>query len=191
MQTCYLACVVAALWRPGGPWDDLGTLGSTTKDTLRSMHGFSTIFGGFRDPILEAFLDLWLKKVRLFMLVSRILCLVIFWLESGCLGLEKQAFGHGSIAKTYFRSNWICHDLVRAARECPSTLGGPSRIEQRSVVSLLPPALQYAGAKRLTGGRAGRRFAPPSGRGSASRCLSKGAPSAPLSTIFRDLSCPK
>ena len=23
-QTCSLACLVASLWRPGGPWDDTG-----------------------------------------------------------------------------------------------------------------------------------------------------------------------
>ena len=38
-------------------------------------------------------------------------------------------------------------------------------------------ASHHAGAKRLTGGRSGRRFAPPSAAGSASRC--HGAPSAP------------
>ena len=26
IQTCYSACLVASLWRPGGPWDDLGTI---------------------------------------------------------------------------------------------------------------------------------------------------------------------
>ena len=31
-QTCCLACLVASPWHPGGPWDDLGTLGSMTKD---------------------------------------------------------------------------------------------------------------------------------------------------------------
>ena len=41
---------MAELWRPGGPWDDLGT----TKDNLRSMLGFSIIFGRFRDPVLTA-----------------------------------------------------------------------------------------------------------------------------------------
>ena len=35
-----LACSVPVLWRPGGPWDDPGTLRSTRKDTLRSRLGF-------------------------------------------------------------------------------------------------------------------------------------------------------
>ena len=51
---CHLACLVSLLWRPGGPWDDLGTMGSTTKDTLRSRLGFLRIFAKFRDPILRA-----------------------------------------------------------------------------------------------------------------------------------------
>ena len=50
-QTCHLACEVASLWRPGGPRDDLGTLGTMTKDTSRSRLGFLMIFGRFRDPI--------------------------------------------------------------------------------------------------------------------------------------------
>ena len=41
---------MASLWRPGGPWADFGTLGSITKDTLRSRPGFSQIFGGFWCP---------------------------------------------------------------------------------------------------------------------------------------------
>ena len=52
---CYLACLEPLLWRPGGPWDDLGTLGSITKDTLRSMLGFPVIFDGLRESILRAF----------------------------------------------------------------------------------------------------------------------------------------
>ena len=43
------------LGRPGGPWDDLGTLGSTAKDTLRSMPGFSIVFRRFRERILIVF----------------------------------------------------------------------------------------------------------------------------------------
>ena len=44
------------------------------------------------------------------MLVSRFLFLMIFGSESGCLGLENQAFGKGGIAKINFRRNWISHD---------------------------------------------------------------------------------
>ena len=42
--------MVASLWPPGGPWADFGTLGSITKDTLRSRPGFLQIFGGFWCP---------------------------------------------------------------------------------------------------------------------------------------------
>ena len=44
---------VASLWRPGGPWDDPGTLGSRRKDALRSRLWFFWISLGFRDPILR------------------------------------------------------------------------------------------------------------------------------------------
>ena len=42
--------MAASLWRPGGPWADFGTLGSITKDTLRSRPDFLQIFGGFWCP---------------------------------------------------------------------------------------------------------------------------------------------
>ena len=35
---------------------------------------------------------------------------MIFGSESGCLGLENQAFGKGGIAKINFCRNWISHD---------------------------------------------------------------------------------
>ena len=40
-STCYLACLVASLWRLGEPLGDLGTLGSARKDTLTSRHFYS------------------------------------------------------------------------------------------------------------------------------------------------------
>ena len=53
---------VPPLWCPGGPWDDLGTPGSTKKDTLRSRLVFLLIFDGFRESILKAFWEPWTKK---------------------------------------------------------------------------------------------------------------------------------
>ena len=50
-QTCSLARLVASLWRPAGHWGDIGTLGSTGKDTWRSRLGFFLIFYEFGDPI--------------------------------------------------------------------------------------------------------------------------------------------
>ena len=46
------------------------------------------------------------------LLVSRILFLMTFNSESGCLGLQKQAFGIGSIAKFVFRKSWISRDFM-------------------------------------------------------------------------------
>ena len=41
-----------------------------------------------------------------FMFTSGLFFLMNFGSESGCQGLEKQAFGKGSIAKISFRRNW-------------------------------------------------------------------------------------
>jgi hypothetical protein len=35
---------------------------------------------------------------------------MIFGCKFGCLGLQKQAFGKGGIAKINFRRNWISFD---------------------------------------------------------------------------------
>ena len=51
---------------------------------------------------LHLFKYLGPKKVCLFILVSMPFFLLIFGFESGYLGLENQAFGKGSIAKTTF-----------------------------------------------------------------------------------------
>ena len=55
---CHLACLVPLLWRPGGPWDDtgtvlgrsFGTLECTRKDPVRSRLGFCPFFDDFGDP---------------------------------------------------------------------------------------------------------------------------------------------
>ena len=75
-----MACLVPPLWRPGGPWDDLGTFGSTTKDTLRSRLSFLLILSKLRDVF------------------SRLLFLMLRGSGSGCLGMESQAFGMRRIA---------------------------------------------------------------------------------------------
>ena len=61
-QTCHLACLVASLWRPGVPWVDLGTAGSTTKDTLRSMVGFHEFSVDLGKPFRHLFIYLGPKK---------------------------------------------------------------------------------------------------------------------------------
>ena len=94
------------------PWDDLGALGSTTKDTLRSRLGFSSIFDGFRDPILKASRVPWIKKsVFLHAGFLFFLFLKVLGSESGCLELENQVFCMGGIAKINFRRSWISYDL--------------------------------------------------------------------------------
>ena len=46
----HLACLVPLLWRPGGPWDDPGTLEGTRKDPVGSRLGFYRFFVDFGDP---------------------------------------------------------------------------------------------------------------------------------------------
>ena len=93
---CHLACLVPLLWRPGGPWGDPGTLRSTRKDTVR--------------PFGELFGYPWTVKHKFFISISRLLFLMFFGSESGCVGLENQEFGKGRIAKINFRRSWISHD---------------------------------------------------------------------------------
>jgi hypothetical protein len=92
----------APLWHPGGPGADPGAPGSRRKDTLGSRLGFLSILGGFRDPFLRAFWETWTKLSVFVMLVSRSHFVLILGSDSGCLGLQKQAFGVRGVAKTNF-----------------------------------------------------------------------------------------
>ena len=49
---------------------------------------------------------------------------MVFGFESGCLGLENQAFGKGGIATINFRRKWIPHDS-RVQFSCFSVALGP------------------------------------------------------------------
>ena len=98
---------MASLWRPGGPWDALGTLGSRTEDTLRYMLGFFTIFTRFWDPILKA---VCVRTKNVFVHACfQVFFVINFGSASGCLGLENQAFDKEGIAKKDFRRNWFSH----------------------------------------------------------------------------------
>ena len=65
------------------------------------MLGFSLLAGGFRDPILTVFHVFW-NKVCVVHACLQVIFLVIFGSESGCLGLEKQAFGKKVLQKSTF-----------------------------------------------------------------------------------------
>jgi hypothetical protein len=56
--------------------------------------------GGFRDPILRAFLVLWSNTGDLFSCFLPGSFLMTFWYESGRMELGKQAFGVRGCAKT-------------------------------------------------------------------------------------------
>ena len=94
----------------GRPWDDPGTLGSTRKDIVRSRLGFYRFLFDLGSPFKEICGYNWSEKHDLFISISRLFFLMVFAFESGCLGLENQAFCKGGIAKINFRSNWISHD---------------------------------------------------------------------------------
>ena len=51
------------------------------------------------------------RKKRDFVIsITKLFVLMIFEWEFGCLWLQKQAFGNGSIAKINFRRKWISYD---------------------------------------------------------------------------------
>ena len=104
------ASTLASWGTLGRSWDDPGTLGSTRKDTLRPRLGFYRFLVDLGDPFREIFGYIWTEKHDLFESIFRLLFLMIFGSESGCLGLENQAFGKGGIAKINFRRSWITHD---------------------------------------------------------------------------------
>ena len=88
LGSLYFGCLVASLWRPGGPWGDPETLGSTRKDTLRSRLWFSLFSNRFRDPILKVCWVPWANKCVFCVLVFRLFFLVVLGFESGCPELE-------------------------------------------------------------------------------------------------------
>ena len=54
---CHLACLVPLLWRPGGPWDDTGTvlgrswdIGGHTEGPCEVQARILPIFSDFGDP---------------------------------------------------------------------------------------------------------------------------------------------
>ena len=103
-------CTLASWGTLGRSWGDPGTLGGARKDTVRSRLGFCRFLVDLGDPFRKIFGYIWTGKHDFFISISRLLFLMIFGFESGCLGLENQAFGKGGIAKTSFCRNWISHD---------------------------------------------------------------------------------
>ena len=99
------ASTLASWGTLGRSWDDPGTLEGTRKDPVRSRLGFYRFFVDFGDPFLEFFGYFWTTKGSFFISISRLLFLLVFGFEFGCLGSEKQAFGKGGIAKIIFRRN--------------------------------------------------------------------------------------
>ena len=73
----------------GRSWDDPGTLEGTRKGLVRSRLGFYRFLDDLGDPFREIFGSIWTEKHDFFIFISRLLFLMIFGSESGCLGLEN------------------------------------------------------------------------------------------------------
>ena len=69
----HFACLVPLLYRPGGPWDDPGTFGSTRKDIVRSRLGFYRFLADSGDPFKEIFGYILIGKHDFFISISRLL----------------------------------------------------------------------------------------------------------------------
>ena len=93
----------------GRSWDDPRTLGITRQDIVRYRLGFYRFFVDLGDPFREIFGYLRTEKPYFSTFISRLLFLMIWGSESGCLGWENQAFGRESIAKINSCRNWISH----------------------------------------------------------------------------------
>ena len=100
--------LVAPNLAPWGPSSDAGGLGSTGKETLGVQAWISIDFGRISVPPFELF---WPTLEQKFRFLARSGFLKILGSESGCLGLQNQAFGVGSIAKTAFHRCWDCVDF--------------------------------------------------------------------------------
>ena len=77
---------------------------------MRSRLGFYRFLVDLKEPFWEL-LNIFEQKKRDFVIsITKLFVLMIFEWEFGCLGLQKQAFGNGSIAKIKFRRKWISYD---------------------------------------------------------------------------------
>ena len=104
------ASTLASWGTLGRSWDDPGTVGGTRNDPVRSRLGFYRFFVDLGDPFWQSFGYFWSKKEDLFIAISRLLFLMIFWFKCECQDIQKQAFGMECIAKSNFRRDSISYD---------------------------------------------------------------------------------
>ena len=86
----------------GRSWDDPGTLGTTQQDTVRSRLGFYRFFVDLGDTFREIFGYIWTGKHDFFISIPRLLSLMIFGSESGCLGLKTKHLAREVLQKPAF-----------------------------------------------------------------------------------------
>ena len=102
-QNVSFGMLVAPNLAPWGPSSDAGGLGSTRKETLGFQAWISIDFrGDFGAAIWEFLANFGTTVVFFGMRACWSRFLEILGSESGCLGLQNQAFGVEGIAKTNF-----------------------------------------------------------------------------------------
>ena len=103
VQNLLFSMLVASNLAPWGPSIDAGGLGSTRKETLGFLAWISFDFGGNSGPPCGSFWPTLEDKLCFLACVhAGQVFLKILGSESGCLGLQNQAFGVESIAKNSF-----------------------------------------------------------------------------------------
>ena len=105
-QTCYLACLVASLWCPGGPWGDW-EIGEHKKGHFEVQAWFILIFGAFRNPILRVLWVPWSRKCVFCYACFQAAFSGSFWVWIWMSRIEKLSIL--SIAKLNFRTSWNSH----------------------------------------------------------------------------------
>ena len=101
-QNVSFGMLVAPNLAPRGPSSDAGGLGSTRKETLGVQAWISIDFGRISAPPFGFLANFGITIVFFGMRICRSRFLKILGSESGCLGLQNQAFGVEGIAKTSF-----------------------------------------------------------------------------------------
>ena len=125
---CYLACLVPLLWRPGGPWDDPGTILGHWRTQGRTLWGPGldfTDFCWFRGPFLRVCWVLVDQKRRFFHIYFQVAFSDDFWVWIWVSGIAKTGIWQGRYCKNQLSQKL---ELVWFQGRFFMILGGPSQI---------------------------------------------------------------